>query len=159
MNEKEKAAAKLIFLKLGVKISSAKSSFLENNNDTTENNHNPETGYYYNYNYRSGNNSKIDGSICTNNQPYEGIIFGKIKCPVNGFEENAVLCCDEPGQQYCCAPLNGLSNLSIILIVLGIVLSILVACLASYSCKKCKESYDKKYSQAPQDPHLENLEL
>ncbi len=117
-SERARHDARIKLLKLGVKISSAKSSYLlKHNNDSFEY-HNYEKGYYFDYNYRSENYSNIDGSICKNNQEYEGIVFHKIKCPVEGFSVDAVLCCDEPGQQFCCVPAKN----SFIFIVLGIFL-------------------------------------
>ena len=80
MNPRDKENAKLIFQTLSSKIRTAKD-----------------------YDYRSGNYSQIDGSICTNNNDFEGYAFGKYKCPIEGFSTEAVLCCDEPGSGLMCA--------------------------------------------------------
>ena len=99
------------------------------------------------YDYRSGNYSQIDGSICTNNNDFEGYAFGKYKCPIEGFSTEAVLCCDEPGSQFCCVPLDGIPLYKILLIVAGIALTVIMISLALFACKKCRENYDKKYYQ------------
>jgi len=41
------------------------------------------------YNYRPAGYSTIkNGGICSNNQSYNGIVFGKFKCPKRGFDLN-----------------------------------------------------------------------
>lgn len=60
------------------------------------------TGYYYGYRYRSNGYEKINGSVCSNNQTYDGIIYGQFVCPIDGFKATETECCGEVGEQFCC---------------------------------------------------------
>ena len=46
-------------------------------------NNNYQSGYYYDYNYRNGYEN-VNGSLCSNNQTYDGVIFGQFICPIEG---------------------------------------------------------------------------
>jgi len=127
----------LVLLKLGAKIALTKHSSISNNSLTNNNYHNYETGDYYGYNYRPGDYKNIDGSVCTNNLTYEEIVFSKIKCPIEGFSLDAIVCCDEPGQQFCCVPFD-ITSL-VLYIPLGILILFLVGAAAVFICKDRKD--------------------
>lgn len=44
------------------------------------------------------------GSTCYNDDEYNGIVFGKFTCPMNGFRYDETECCGFSYQQYCCSP-------------------------------------------------------
>ena len=66
--------------------------------------HDFENGFMFGYNYRPDNYSSINGSLCTNIQNYNGISFGKFKCPLEGYDLDETECCDLPDRQFCCTP-------------------------------------------------------
>ena len=127
---------------MGVKISSTKSSYLLKHSDSSDS-HNYETGYFFDYNYRPGNYSNIDGSLCTNDQEYEGIVFSKMKCPIEGFSVEAVLCCDVPGQQFCCVPVTNSIWKLLLYIGLGILLAILLGSKIIFLWRVCRHRCSK----------------
>jgi hypothetical protein len=55
------------------------------------------------YNYRSSAYENIQGSYCINNVNYDGFSFGNFRCPVEGFDYSATMCCGDPYEQYCCS--------------------------------------------------------
>jgi hypothetical protein len=44
------------------------------------------------------------GSSCTNNEDFNGTVFGTFNCPLPGFDPKATYCCGslENQTQYCC---------------------------------------------------------
>jgi hypothetical protein len=71
------------------------------------NNHSFSIGFYNNYNYREKYNS-IKGSICINYLEYNGIVFGKFYCPIEGFSKEDTECCGLEREQYCCSKTEAL---------------------------------------------------
>ena len=65
-------------------------------------NHDYQNGYYNDYNYRPAKYSSIKGTICKNYLEYNGIIFGKFYCPIEGFSLEDTECCGRDNEQYCC---------------------------------------------------------
>lgn len=45
----------------------------------------------------------IAGSMCTNNEDYNGTRYGQFRCPLNQYPLSAKYCCGEVGKQYCCS--------------------------------------------------------
>jgi hypothetical protein len=64
------------------------------------------TGSGLNYNSRLKINGNTDGSMCTNNINFDGFVFGAFKCPLDGFDFTAVMCCGQPFAQFCCEPVD-----------------------------------------------------
>ena len=62
------------------------------------------SGSYYGYNYRPSNYRNIKDDLCTNNNSYDGIVYDKFYCPIEGFSEKETACCGLPGDQFCCNP-------------------------------------------------------
>ena len=91
--------------------------------------YNKDQSHYYKYSYRSNEYSLIEGSKCTNNQSYDGIIYGQFQCPIEGFDVNEKECCGEEGEQFCCSLAQSSSGSSfwIWIVVLVIFVSILLA--------------------------------
>lgn len=77
------------------------------------------SGYYYDYDYRS-DYSQVNGSICTNNQTYDGIIYGQFVCPIEGFKPEDTYCCGTEGEQFCCGSSSGYDFVGIVFIIIGI---------------------------------------
>ena len=44
------------------------------------------------------------GSICVNNEDFNGTVFGKFQCPLPEIDSSATYCCGsaEEETQYCC---------------------------------------------------------
>ena len=42
------------------------------------------------------------GEICTNNVDYDGIQFGRFRCPIEGYEISETDCCGPPNEEFCC---------------------------------------------------------
>jgi hypothetical protein len=42
------------------------------------------------------------GETCTNYEDLNGTVFGRFRCPLYGFPNEAKYCCGEYGHQYCC---------------------------------------------------------
>ncbi len=59
-------------------------------------------GLYYEYNYRSGIYQNILGELCTNDNNYDGVIYEKFICPIEGFSYEETSCCGRLGDQFCC---------------------------------------------------------
>ena len=59
------------------------------------------TGGYYRYpdNYVPPKN----GYTCTNNEDFNGTVFGSFVCPLPEFEPSARYCCGDAENQYCCS--------------------------------------------------------
>ena len=57
-------------------------------------------------NYNSFNFVFIDGEECTNNEDFNGTVFGKFRCPLPipepDFDPSAKYCCGTNQTQYCC---------------------------------------------------------
>ena len=87
---------------LGNNIAEAKLKYLMLNNSNNTYLNDYQNGFYFGYNYRPENYSMINGSVCNNDYAYNGIIFGKFKCPIKGFNLDETICCDEIGTQFCC---------------------------------------------------------
>jgi hypothetical protein len=66
---------------LGNNIAEAKLKYLMLNNSNNTYLNDYQNGFYFGYNYRPENYSMINGSVCNNDYAYNGIIFGKFKCP------------------------------------------------------------------------------
>lgn len=43
-----------------------------------------------------------DGSLCVNNEDFNGTKFGSFYCPLPGFNPSAKYCCGSHETQYCC---------------------------------------------------------
>lgn len=141
-------------------------------------------GVYNDYNYRSAYTS-LSGTTCENNVNYDGVIFGKIICPVEGFDYFATYCCGPPLQQYCCTQSefmeygekgffkyeepetrrpefyetkNKSHHKSVIFIILGIVLGVglLIAIIILISCILCSYFKGKPKDGYDQAPTVEN---
>ena len=46
--------------------------------------------------------SILGGETCVNHERMNGVVFGRYRCPLNGFPYEAKYCCGEYGRQYCC---------------------------------------------------------
>ena len=47
--------------------------------------HSVESGMYDDYNYRPDKYNSTVGEICENNSEYDGVVFGKFMCPIEGI--------------------------------------------------------------------------
>lgn len=72
-------AGAAILAKLGKKI------FSSGSHKKGHNKHNPDTGHYDDYNYRPDKYRNVNGQLCTNYVEYNGIVFGKFRCPIGEF--------------------------------------------------------------------------
>ena len=62
-------------------------------------------GYPYGAGAGSGVHSKVGtGDECINNEDFNGTKFGKFRCPLPEFDEDAKYCCGSASDetQYCC---------------------------------------------------------
>ena len=50
--------------------------------------HNYKSGVLNDYNYRPDEYSTVMGETCTNNLEFDGIIYGKFMCPVEGSNKS-----------------------------------------------------------------------
>ena len=64
--------------------------------------HNYQTGILNDYQYRPDQYSTVTGQTCTNNLEFDGIIYGKFMCPVEGYDLSSTYCCGKSNEQYCC---------------------------------------------------------
>ena len=48
-------------------------------------NHQSNLGVFYGYKYRPDTYSEISGETCLNNLEFDGIVYGRFKCPVEGW--------------------------------------------------------------------------
>jgi len=107
-----------------------------------------QNGVMYGYNYRPADYSTItNGSLCSNNQVYNGIIFGKFKCPIEGYDLDEFECCDKADQQFCCKTSILLASTMLFNIIIAVVCSMLLCVLIpivivvfSCYCKKTHQS-------------------
>ena len=72
-------AGAAVLAKLGKKI------FSSGSHKKGHNKHNPDTGFYDDYNYRPGQYGSANGQLCTNHLEYNGIVFGKFRCPIGKY--------------------------------------------------------------------------
>jgi hypothetical protein len=89
---------------------------------------------FYGYNYRPANYSSINGSICSNNQSYNGVIFGKFKCPIEGFDLDETECCDANDKQFCCKPITSFFNLTLFIMLLALLFAFFIALVIIIIC-------------------------
>ncbi|CAF4297877.1 unnamed protein product, partial [Rotaria magnacalcarata] len=71
------------------------------------------------------------GETCLNNEDLNGTRFGRFRCPLNGFPQEAKQCCGEYERQYCCIRekssfLSGSSSFIWIIIIIVIILIIVI---------------------------------
>ena len=59
--------------------------------------------------------------IDLNNQSYNGIVFGKFKCPIRGFDLDETECCDKASnKQFCCKHVVSFFYLSLLILFLAL---------------------------------------
>jgi len=110
--------------------------------------YNKNQSHYYKYTYRSNEYSLIDGSFCTNNQSYDGIIYGRFQCPIEGFEATEKECCGLEGEQFCCEKKEKTSwDIWDILILIFIFSSIFICGFGNCIYNLYKKYFDSGYSR------------
>lgn len=69
--------------------------------------HTYKAGILNDYNYRPHDiYGTTQGETCTNNLEFEGIVFGRFICPIEGYDLSAAYCCGgkhrSRNEQFCC---------------------------------------------------------
>lgn len=94
--------------------------------------------------------SQIEGDICHNDQNFDGIIYGQIKCPMYGYDYDETACCGTYNNQYCCKPFTnrhgGKSNIGFAagLFFILIVMTALCCCTVCFCLYKFVLQNDKQ---------------
>ena len=90
----------------------------------------------------------IDGRTCINNQNFDGIIYGELRCPLMGYDYDETECCGPIGYQYCCRPpIRRNSGIGFITGILFVSIICCCACFWTFGLCMYKFSILKKSSE------------
>ncbi|CAF0900198.1 unnamed protein product [Brachionus calyciflorus] len=116
-------------------------------------------GYYSRPEYYR--ESRHRGSLCVNNEDFNGTKFGSFYCPLPGFNPSATYCCGESDAQYCCEYFDDESRKNGIIIAgicaIGIFICIIACIIRVYLIFKKKNNFPKSPSVYTAHPNIHHV--